>query len=192
MSLINVFVRQDSVSMFSDTRLSIGSNRIGDVAKVFAVPHLNAVIGVRGPMKALQVVVDMVVPLADDFKGLRAALSRFSELSAAQMLKGNPVPAEIDIFVAGWNDGPVAYFLANHDGHGIRPFRLIDIPYALVTPRVDDGLFQELADEDPEFSAMRKVIDAQVATYAVVGGAITCTTIHQDQITMRRFSSYHR
>jgi hypothetical protein len=100
-----------------------------EVAKVWPLPHLNAVIAVRGSYLAAPAILLRIGAKALSFDDLKKQISSGlnDECDRAELLAAC---GSFDLVVAGWSDsvGPHSYFMCNHLLHGgIEPWRVVDL-----------------------------------------------------------------
>ena len=178
----------------------------GFVAKQVVLPHLSAVLCLRGMREFIPHVAN-IVGLTDrlgpaGFDQLREIapflLRKFSEgLSQAAQYRG--ASGLFDVFVAGISEaqGPAAYLISNHDGHRLEPFDVFDIAEGVCIP--DDDAALEAARKaivlgaDPAavstglLEAMRrvKVADVHERTTCQAGGFGQLTTVTAEGMTTR-------
>lgn len=183
MTLINALKVQDAAVLISDTRLTAsGKGNMGDVAKVMPLPHLNAAIATRGRWGALEQVVRMVTPKPRDFADLRRILVEdFRGLCTAAAFRGQGLIDDTDVVVIGWDDGPQAFLVTNHDRHGHPAWQVVEIDNAMVTPTVDQETFELLAGENPVL-AMNEIVARQARLHESVGGMAIATIVTEGGI----------
>lgn len=189
MTAINILVLKDSAHIIADSRLCMAGEPAGNVAKLFPIPHLNAVIATRGRADLLFKVVDLVVPGAKDFSDLRRIfVEDFRALCTRAAMSGNALSGEFDVYVVGREGAPQAFMLSNHAGHGTEPWAVVDVPYCLVTPPVDDALLPVEGGEP--LIALMGICERQARDNASVGGQFTFATVRQEGIVLEPFARW--
>jgi hypothetical protein len=189
MTAINILRLKETAHIIADSQLSAAGKPVGHVAKLFPVPHLNAVIATRGRADLLFKVVDLVVPRAKDFADLRRIfVEEFRGRCTKAAMSGSALTGDFDVYVVG-NDGqPEAFMLSNHSGHGTEPWAVVDIPYLLVTPPVDEALLP--AEGGEPMIALMQICEVQARDEVSVGGTFTFATVRREGIVLEPFARW--
>jgi hypothetical protein len=155
MSAFDVIVRNDSVHLVSCGACVDAEGRINFVTgKVWALPHLNAVVAVRGPTMAGPFIAPTIGSNAASYEELKASaagVARECVGALSSMWAGAPLADSIDFVFAGWSrNGPDAFVVCSHDRWGA-PWTNIQLGGLTNIPgdqAIVDAL--DLSDIDPE------------------------------------------
>jgi hypothetical protein len=140
MSAINVLVQKDVVSFVTD---GAGYDTSGvlkaSASRTFALPHIRAVVGVRGPAMMIPTLAYALGATAtyDDLKKRIAGMlpDAMTHMRALCTSMGEGVPREIQVFVGGWTDGGMAdaYVMTSQGADGAMTWalsRIVDLAMA--------------------------------------------------------------
>lgn len=130
MTAINVIRHADAVHVLTDGH-GQSSDLAGPItiAKVFPLPHLNAVVAIRGPALGLGLVASTLGTARsyDDLKRSAHTLVRSVWIVHKELLARNPW-TDFDLVIAGWSEttGPDSYMIINHrrHGQGVEPWKV--------------------------------------------------------------------
>ncbi len=187
MSAFDVIVMPDSVHVVSDGAAIDADGRISFIAgKVWPIPHLNAVVAVRGPSMAGPFIGPTVGSNAKSYaelKGTAAAVIRTGVCALEPMWVSAPLADKMDFVFAGWSEaGPDAFIVCSHDRWGpawtnIQLGGLVNIPgdQAIV-----DSL--DLSNVDPERDGVRMLEMKRASPDYFVGCFGQLTSIYRDRI----------
>ncbi|OQP86015.1 hypothetical protein BTR14_13105 [Rhizobium rhizosphaerae] len=178
MTILNVVLERDAVHVFTDTRATWpDGSRLADVPKVIPLPHMRAVIAVRGEIAALGKASTIACMCGNSFDELMGKLAL--ALKAEHSFLGTA-----DVVVAGWSaDGPQAFAVFTHDGHGIAPFTRFDISYALFTPVLTPSVLKSVETTGPLRGLPLAVLDQVQSEPLRCGGVIQVTSVYEHAIT---------
>lgn len=184
--------------LFNDGALYGDELRLVDVApKVFALPHINAAIGVRGPAMALPLLIHFVGEAAtsyDDLKANIAVVLENARSNVLAVLDGCVLGPAFDVVIGGFSatTGPDAYAISCDASGDLSP--VTEIPHMGfmpgTVPAVDDFLtvlsFQGGEIEPKDFGL--HTMELQRTAYlrgenaCPVGGFCQMTTIRKSEI----------
>jgi hypothetical protein len=175
MSAINVLVQKDVVSFVTDGAEYDTSGILKAAAsRTFALPHIRAVVGVRGPAMMVPTLAYALGAAAtyDDLKKRIAVMlpDAMSHIRTVFTSMGEGVPREIQVFVGGWTDGGMAdaYVMTDQVADGAMTWSLSRIVDLAMAPcdlpvRQEVRPFLEgrrIEDLDPRNDGV-KILDAQ-------------------------------
>jgi hypothetical protein len=187
MSAFDVIVRNDSVHIVSCGACIDAEGRINFITgKVWTLPHLNAVVAVRGPAMAGLFTAPTVGSNAtsyEDLKANAAGVIRECVGALSSMWAGAPLADAMDFVFAGWSEtGPDAFIVCSHDRWGtpwtnIQLSGLVNIPgdQAIV-----DAL--DLSDIDPVRDGINMLEMKRASGKYFVGCFGQLTSVYRDRI----------
>jgi hypothetical protein len=118
MTALNIVVESDAVHLFSDGASYDAEGLLVSAGpKVFALPHINAAIGTRGPAIALPLLAHFVGQVATSYDGLKANIAPALQLAYAmanEVLVKCPRRGYFEVVIGGVSEttGPDAYSIS--------------------------------------------------------------------------------
>lgn len=206
MTAINVFRHADRVVMLTDSAFLERDGRLHSPApKVYAMPHLSAVMAVRGIRALSMMLADFISPMAQSYDELsetmpgklrdlwRPVKKKWEEDSRA-----GPGGGDFELVVAGISEssGPNCYALTSTGMNGLRPWERVDLDYAVspvdgsMGPECVKDLIHRYADS-AAISLMlaqrnvRTVYGSSELPICTVGGFIQETIVTRQSISTR-------
>ncbi|GGD42532.1 hypothetical protein [Aureimonas glaciei] len=202
MSATNVIRKADAVHVLTDGVLSNWiDGRIQSTAlchKVWQLPHLNAVVSVRGWALLGPHLQTLISTGASTFDELRLKvvdlIKETIEFNRQQF--GQSFQQWFDVIVAGWTEAgePSSYIVGNHDTYGWPAWTVTDLGDFAVLPADADmnariqAAFPHVhsaADFDPEVDGVALVDMQRENPEHGIGGFVQLTTIRPDLITTK-------
>jgi hypothetical protein len=188
MTAVNVLLTKDAVHVLTDC---LASDETGThiLAKAWPLPHLNAVVAVRGVYHAA---LAFIIALSRTGPtSLDELISRLSDLE--EIVTNGPADEwmrkawgdAFDLVVAGWGArGPAAYLVSNNSWHGNRPWEVKEIEHFVFLPLISN--FAEIiVSRDPVAKFPLAVDSQRQSKPEMIGGAAQLTTVTADMITTR-------
>lgn len=190
MSAFDVIVKKDAVHVISDGAGVDAEGRINFIAgKVWPIPHLNAVVAVRGPSMAGPFIGPTVGSNATSFAELKANAAniiRSSVCALETMWADAPLADKIDFVFAGWSEtGPEAFIICSHDRWSV-PWTNIPIGGLTNIPgdqAIVDAL--DLSNLNPERDGVRMLEMKRASSEYFVGCFGQLTSIYRDRTESR-------
>lgn len=202
MTAINIITTPAAIHMLTDGASYLADGTLGALSsKVYPLPHLSAVLSVRGPHMMLPL-VGATLSMADSFDDLVAGLAdavRGVVDAWGGLLTMCDIGADFDLVVAGFGAaGPAAYVLTSKERDGVPAWKahrlgpFVAMPWDAATEaRVEHGLTlaeREGELDDPEGFLLR-VVEAQRRFHEDgrhgVGGFAQCTVLDRQGISSR-------
>lgn len=199
MSAFDVIIKRESVCIISDGAGVDHDGRIQFVAnKVHTIPHLNAVIAVRGPSTAGPFIAPVLGSNATSYDNLKATAAetiRAAVDQLAPLFAGAPLAEKIDLLMAGISerDGPDAFLLTSYGGFDTPAWTNIQLaglsnlpgdPSIIAALGLRAGATAEDIDPIAGGAAMLEAKRAQPSRY-FVGCFGQATTVFRDRIEQR-------
>ncbi|SIR06629.1 hypothetical protein SAMN05880590_11194 [Rhizobium sp. RU35A] len=163
MTIVNVLLHDGYAMLITDTRATSLDGNHFEVSKVHPIPHMRCAVATRGPVDALGKAVTAICRNSTNF----ATAREFLDLCFAGLGLGGA-----EIFVVGYDeDKPAAFMVSSVNSGG----RVLDIPYALVTPTVPADVFETFS-KDP-VSGLADLMAHQTKGNKTCGGWINVTQV---------------
>jgi len=204
-TVINVIRQSTGVHTLSDAIAYAPDGRELQGPKLFALPHLPAIIGVRGPMLAAPLLAEMLGRVVGSYDELRSSIAEVVQTYMPQivrMLQGNQEPETFDIVVGGISRfaGPDSFVMSTHDRYG-KAWIIQDHGDLVLSP-LNDEIEQAITSEfrgrgiddlDPVVDGVR-MIEIQrenwsfgdatlpggfIQLMSITGGSITTRIVHR-------------
>ncbi|MFK8250662.1 hypothetical protein [Ancylobacter terrae] len=165
-------------------------------AKAFMLPHLPALVALRGPAFVTAFLPFLsAAPTLDDIAiGLPGLLREFRSGFASIFSKTDPLGAEMDIIIAGPSakHGPVTMFATTSETHGAPTYATHYVSSPVVALPGDHGAQEAIAEMvgDPDACDLRAVAGSLMrrqaeVTGARIGGFVQLSTVELGNSSMR-------
>ena len=144
LTAINVVKQRDTVHLISDGAHYDAEQRLVSTGpKVFALPHINAAVGIRGPSIALPLLAHFIGHGAVTYDGLKSdivSVLKHAFASTRTVLKQAALGAAFEVVIGGISErsGPDAYVISGSDKGSMSPITPItDLGFLPTTPEID-------------------------------------------------------
>jgi hypothetical protein len=195
---VNTIIQSRAVSLITDGAVN---TREFEVAKVWPMPHLNAAIAVRGAALALPLLSFALASNSRSFAHMKSTAVQTLQEALAHYESAFRLLAYGDAFdvVVGGFDGnrPDAFFVCNHDGHGVGPWQVVELQGVSLLPATPGSLAEmqaafggrDVESLDPERDGLalmdiqrRHVVKDAAGLDGAPGAFCQLTTIRRDAI----------
>jgi hypothetical protein len=213
MTAINIVCLGNAVHMISDGASTNADGRIAGIApKVFALPHIKSVIGVRGSSAAATIFAHTAGFCSNSFDELKLQIVNVFKQGLEHhrdLFERSPGKHEIELHIAGFSAalGPAAYVISNFDRGDSVAFAITEIPSPGLS-FAPSGTEYEALDAYCEaykakffdlerFSVVvmceqrRVVMSRPPQAAGAVGGFIQLTSVSEEEIATRIVHRWH-
>ncbi|MDI7865045.1 hypothetical protein MRS76_24315 [Rhizobiaceae bacterium n13] len=194
MSALNALIANGGAHIIVDGAGTMFDKFRAHIHKVYALPNLNAAIGVRGNYNLLQ----SVFMIAQDFPSQKEMLANLPDRLRYKFKwssRISQVAYGFDLVIAGVdNDGePFAKLLASIDRPDQPRFTFVDIPYMWSSPDIEESKLRAMGTSfaaNPDVGAIQLVDNQRKHGDVHVGGFVQIMSVTERGITTRVVKRY--